>query len=420
MTPKKTNPAFTSFRIIGKKAQDLMQRASELKKSRGEEKVSDLPHEKEEALPEVRMQFAIGSVAKATVTILAIIIAAWAIYQLADKLLLLVLGLFVAAIIDPTVRMMEKWGFPRGVAILLHYFFLFFIILFLLVSLIPLIAQQLQNIALLLTQYVNNFMQNPMIQLPLVSPDVNARLTDLARSVLENLSIGQLSDAIQNLGRNMSTIAQSWVVFATKVAGSVVAFFVKAIIVLVLAFFIQLEKEKIFLWLAGFFPQRYRVYLDDKADAVHLKIGQWARGQATLGLAIGTLAFIALNILGMSEYAITLAVLAALTEFVPYIGPFIAAVPAVLIALSERGFVWALIVVGVYYVIQWCENNLLVPLIMKRAVGISPIAIMFAMLVGVSFPDLIHPILGLLLAVPATTIIGIFLDDWRRMRQKSK
>ena len=81
---------------------------------------------------------------------------------------------------------------------------------------------------------------------------------------------------------------------------------------------------------------------------------------------------------------------------------------------------WALIVAGVYYVIQWCENNLLVPLIMKRAVGISPIAIMFAMLVGVSFPAIVHPILGLLLAVPATTIIVIFLEDWRKSRQSKR
>ena len=139
-----------------------------------------------------------------------------------------------------------------------------------------------------------------------------------------------------------------------------------------------------------------------------------------LGLAIGLLVFVALNILGMGEYAATLAVLAAMTEFIPYVGPFIAAVPTVIIALSEGGVVWALIVLGVYYIIQWCENNLLVPLIMKRAVGLSPIAIMFAMLVGVSFPTIVHPILGLLLAVPAITIIAIFLDDWRRMRQNKR
>ena len=62
---------------------------------------------------------------------------------------------------------------------------------------------------------------------------------------------------------------------------------------------------------------------------------------------------------------------------------------------------------------EWGENNFLVPLIMKRAVGLSPIAIIFAMLVGISFPDIIHPILGILLAIPTTTIIAVFLEDAR-------
>jgi predicted PurR-regulated permease PerM len=70
-------------------------------------------------------------------------------------------------------------------------------------------------------------------------------------------------------------------------------------------------------------------------------------------------------------------------------------------------------------VIQWCENNLLVPLIMKRAVGLSPIAIIASMLIGMSFPAFLHPILGLLLAIPATTIVALFLEDWHAIRKKS-
>jgi predicted PurR-regulated permease PerM len=133
---------------------------------------------------------------------------------------------------------------------------------------------------------------------------------------------------------------------------------------------------------------------------------------------VGLLAFLALTILGM-PYALTLAVLAGFTEFIPYVGPFIAAIPAVLIALTQEGFLWAVILMGVYYVIQWCENNLLVPLIMKRAVGLSPIAIIASMLIGVSFPDFIHPILGLLIAIPATTIVTLFLEDWHTIREKN-
>jgi predicted PurR-regulated permease PerM len=151
-------------------------------------------------------------------------------------------------------------------------------------------------------------------------------------------------------------------------------------------------------------------YVDAKADAIHIKIGQWARGEAVLMFSIFALTLLALVILRM-PYALTLAVLAGFCEFIPAMGPLIAAVPAVLIALSQQGFVWAAVVMGVYYVIQWCENNLLVPLIMRRAVGLSPVAILFSMMIGVSFPDTIHPVLGVMLAIPTTTIIAIFLRD---------
>ncbi len=420
MTSKKSQKAFTSFRIIGKKAQDLLMRASqELRKDQKENSATtSFPVTEEQ--PQLTVNFSVSSIARSALTILGIIIALWAVYQMSDKLILLVLGFFLAAIIDPTVRMMEKWGIPRGIAILIHYFFIIFIVLFLLVSLIPIIAQQIQNIAVLITEFLNAFRQNPRIELPLLGPDVNERLTALARAIVDNLTITQFTNNLQTLGQSMSGVAQGWVAFATRVAGSVVGFFVQSVIVLAFTFFIQIEKEKLRSWLSSFFASRYRNYMDEKADAIYQKISQWARGQLLLGFTIGLLVFVALNILGMSEYAVTLAALAALTEFIPYIGPFIAAVPAVLIGLSQGGFMWALIVAGVYYVIQWCENNLLVPLIMKRAVGISPIAIMFAMLVGVSFPAIVHPILGLLLAVPATTIIVIFLEDWRKSRQSKR
>ena len=187
---------------------------------------------------------------------------------------------------------------------------------------------------------------------------------------------------------------------------------VKVVFVLVLAFFFQLEKEGVFRWVRVFLPYRYRRYAEGKAEAIHRKLAQWIHGQLMLSLAIGIIVFAALSVLRM-PYALTLAVLAAFTEFVPVIGPIFAAIPAVFIALAQSGMFSALIVSVVYYGIQWCENNLLVPLIMKRAVGLSPIAIMFAMLVGVSFPETIHPILGILLAVPLSTILSIFIQDYR-------
>lgn len=421
---KKQDEAFTSFRVLGKKAQDLIVRASnELQKRRKQQESapSDAPaREGKNDASTVTMRLSPLSALQVTLVVGAIFLGYHLIIQLKDVITLLGLGFFVAAIIDPGVRSMEKWGVPRGIGVLIHYVFALVVFVFLTVSLIPIIAEQLQQIAFLINSQVSAFIANPDFSwLPLIPAEVQRGLADLMSATLENLNIRDFTGALQSLSDSMSSVGVAGVQFVTSIAGGVAAFLAQLIIVLVLAFFIQMEREHVRHWVRGFLGTRSRLYLDDKAEAVHHKIGQWARGQLLLGLCIGLLVYIALLILGMDEYAATLGVLAGFTEFIPYIGPFIAAIPAVLIGITQGGFLWAVGIALVYYVIQWCENNLLVPLIMRRAVGLSPIAIICAMLSGLSFPDIIHPILGLLLAVPVTTIIAIFLDDWRQKHRAS-
>ncbi|MBI3331763.1 AI-2E family transporter [Candidatus Peregrinibacteria bacterium] len=414
MTPKQQPQAFTSLRIIGKKAQRLLARA---RQPREKEKVTPLPRPKEQE--EILVHLSVGSVVKSAFVILGIAFGVLLLYFLQDKIMLLILSIFLAAIIDPGVQSLHRLGFPRGLAILIQYFVALFLVLFLLISLIPIIAEQLQSIALFISQEVDFFLADPQISLPLFTDEVNVRLTLLVQNTLQELSIDRFTDALQGFGQDLSTAAQGSFRFVAGVAGSVVNFFVNLIVVLVLAFFIQLEKEKIIYWVRSFLPVRYRPYIDNKSEAIHMKLAQWARGQLLLCLSVGMLVFLALVILRM-PYALTLAILAGFTEFIPVVGPFIAAVPAVLIALTQEGFIWAVVLAAVYYVVQWCENNLLVPLIMKRAVGLSPVAIMFAMLVGISFPTIIHPVLGIILSIPLTTILALFLEDWREMRMARK
>lgn len=410
MTPsKRPARAFTSFRVLSSKAQELLQRARRM----GEQKepIQKAKFPTGPARQEMVVHLSSRSVLRATFTVLGVLAGAWLLVHLRDKILLLMLGVFIAVVIDPGVTTLERMRVPRPLGIIFHYIVAIVIILFLLFSLIPIIAQQLQQIALFISAEVNAFLADPRVALPLLSDETNLRLTSLIQNVLQELSIYQFTDALQSFGQNLATAAQGSLRFAAQLAGSVARFIANLIIVLVLGFFLELEKERIVGWVRSLFPRRMLSYIDTKADAIHTKIGQWARGQALLMFAIFALTLLALVILRM-PYALTLAVLAGICEFIPAVGPLIAAVPSVLIALSQQGFVWAAIVAGVYYIIQWCENNLLVPLIMKRAVGLSSVAILFAMLVGVSFADTVHPVLGVMLAIPSTTVLAIFLRDW--------
>ncbi len=369
-------------------------------------------------MPEVLVTISSKSVLKAALTILLVGVCAWLLFLLRDKLIILFLATFVSIVIDPTVHFLEQWKLPRGMAVILVYFVFLAIIIFLVASLIPIVAMQLQDLARLISESSDNFFLNPQVSLPFLPESYNQMLTNLMQVLLQDLDIRDRASALSQFGEQLSQTASSFIAFGANVAGSIVNFFFTLVLVLVLAFFMQMEKEKIREYIRFLFPRSYRMYIDHKVEAVYHKMSLWIRGQLILCLSIGTLVFIALMILGMQEYALTLALLAGFTEFIPVAGPIIAAIPAVLIAVTQQGWAWGLIVAAVYYAVQWSENNLLVPLIMKRAVGLSAIAILFAMLVGVSFPQTIHPILGIILAVPVTTIIAIFVADWQEMRKR--
>ncbi len=297
------------------------------------------------------------------------------------------------------------------------YFVFLGLAIFLVASLIPIVANELQNFAGYLNAQADAFINNPHFSLPFLSASLNAKLTIIAQNVVENLNLKDRASTLVRFSQNLSAAATTSLALAVSLAGSVFNLVASFILILFLTFFIQMEREKIKQFFRILLPLKYRGYYDEKAEAIYIKMSQWFQGQMILCLCIGILVFIALTILRV-PYALTLALLAGFTEFIPVAGPLLAAMPAVFIVLSKFGFVWALVIAGVYYVIQACENNLLVPLVMKHAVGLSPIVIMFGMLVGISFPDTVHPILGIILSVPTTTIIAIFLKDLIEARKR--
>jgi predicted PurR-regulated permease PerM len=410
---KKKQDSFQTFKLFGKQAQKLIDSARTRIQSKKKDQTVQSAHSTSQKSDDgIFMHLSIMSVVKATFAIVAIAAAVFICYQIRDKLLILFLAVFLSVVIDPGVSFLERLRIPRGFAIFFVYIVALAMLLFLVISLIPILAEQIQQMATRLAYSIDRFLANPILSIPLLGDDINSYLNTMLRDILADVYKGGALQTFQQFGKNLSSAAQGSIHFVVGVAGSVLQFVVKLIFVLVLCFFIQLEKEKILRWARVFLPYRLRRYFDVKAEAIHIKLGHWIRGQLILSLSIGILVFIVLKVLGM-QYALTLAVLAFFAEFVPVAGPIIAAIPAVFIALAQSGFFSAMIVAVVYYGIQWCENNLLVPLIMQRAVGLSPIAVIFAMMVGISFPSTIHPVLGVLLAVPVATILSIFIKDYR-------
>jgi len=114
-------------------------------------------------------------------------------------------------------------------------------------------------------------------------------------------------------------------------------------------------------------------------------------------------------ILGV-ENALVLSVLAGLLEIIPYFGPILSAIPAILFGFADGGITMALLVLGLFVIIQQFENHLIYPLVVKKVVGVSPIIVILALIVGAKLAGF----LGILLSVPVTSVVMEFIDDVQR------
>ncbi len=143
-------------------------------------------------------------------------------------------------------------------------------------------------------------------------------------------------------------------------------------------------------------------------------LGSWLVGQSILSVVIGSMTYIFLKVIGM-PFALPLAVAAGLLETIPSIGPFLAAIPAIMIGGIESGFVMAIVIGCGFSLIQVLENNYIVPKIMGGAVGVKPIWILIGVFTGLS----LFGVIGGLLAVPMIVLFQIsyeFYKEYLKLR----
>ncbi len=305
---------------------------------------------------------------------------------LAWKIRGILMGIFIAFILmsgfAPLVDWLVKKGFNKTVSVVITYFLLisFFVgILFFVIP--PLIAQ------------TREFLTNLPIYVSWVTGTFgNTSIPGVYIDSIIGILLSKLDSALSNI---------------LTVALNAFSLFVTFITVAVFSFYLLLERESIKRNIHIFFPHlpKQRVY--SLSYKIEEKLGAWVRGQALLMVIIGVTTYIGLTILGV-EFALPLAVIAGLLEIVPIIGPIVSVIPAVLVAFIQSPIL-AVGVVALYLLIQQLENTIIVPKLMEKAVGLSPLLIIFALLVGGS----LFGLLGAIIAVPAAAIGHVIFEDFR-------
>lgn len=316
------------------------------------------------------------------------------LYLIRDIIVIFIFALIIASAMTPIVNTLEKIKIPRVIGTLVVYILFFGIIAFLLYLVIPSIAKDFEK-------FSSNF------------PDYVEKLTLKFQSFTDRFSkyqrvIDQLAIILNNVRDSLKGSASNMFSAALNVFGGVFSFF----LILVISFYISVQKKGIQRVLTAIIPLHYRDYLLDLWERAQKKLGRWLQGQLFLGLIVGSMVYIGLYFLDV-KYALILALIAGIFEIFPYIGPVLASIPAIIIGLLQAPIL-GLWVIILYVAIQQIENYLIVPLVIGKVVGLNPIVVILALLIGGKLGGL----LGMILAVPLTAVFAEFLKDLIKKRKK--
>ncbi len=323
-----------------------------------------------------------------TIVILAL---AWLLFILRDVVLIVLTAVVISSAVEPGVRAMTRQRIPRVAAVLILYVLLFSLFFLLFYFFFPSVLKDFGTFAASLPQYLDTFTHSSaytayssMLGLPSAAEISTNEMVTSFRSMFD----------ISGGGGSFTA--------ATKIFGGLFSF----ILIVVFSFYFAVVETGVDDFIRIVSPRKQQAYLQDLWKRSQHKIGLWMQGQLILGVLIGTFVYLALLLLQV-PHALVLAVIAALFELIPVFGPILAAVPAIIIAAVSGGPFWGLVVAGVYMLIQQFENHLIYPQVVTRVVGVPPLLVILALIIGAELAGL----LGVILSVPVAATLQELVKD---------
>ncbi len=290
----------------------------------------------------------------------------WILFQIRDILFLLFISFLLMTALRPLVDLLIRFRIPRILSIIVIYIVVFGFFGASLASAIPSLAIQISRLL--------------------------QELPSIVARVLPSMGVD-----ISSITQQIAPISENVV----KVTVSIFSNLITLMTVLVFTFYLLLERKNAEKLLTSWMGEEGARRVIEIFRMIENRLGAWVRGEMLLMVVIGFFVYFGLLLLHV-EFALPLAILAGLLEIVPIIGPIISAIPAVFVALGTSPFL-AMSVVALYFIVQQVENNLIVPLVMKKSVGISPLVSITALMVGGKLAG----ITGAMLAVPVLLVMQV-------------
>jgi len=324
-----------------------------------------------------------------------IILGLWFLFLVRDVIVLLIVSLIFVSAIEPAVDFLQKRKVPRAASVLGLYAVLISIFSLAVSFLVPTISQQIGELTRdypAYSQKVTDFFLA-----------VNSFITRNHINIDTNQILGSFGSEISNFSQN---------IFSTTLG--IFSSIISLIVIFSLTFYMSVEEDGIKKFIAQVVPKRHHDYALNLAERVKHKIGSWLIGQFFLMFIIFLIVYIGLTLAGI-PYALILAIFAGIMEIIPYVGPIISAIPGVALGflVSPTAGILALVV---YVLSQQLENHIITPQVMKKAVGLNPVTVILALLIGAKLAGTI----GAILAIPVATSLSLVVKDYMEYRAKSQ
>ncbi len=323
---------------------------------------------------------------KIILKIVIVFLGLWFLFLIRDILVLLIIALILTAALEPLINWLEKKKIPRSLSIMLVYFFLFLTIGGMFSFLIPAVIYQFKELMQKFPQYLNSFSEQFYV------------FKNYLHDQGVNLEIEQL---VNQAGNGLTYSSKS--IFSTTLG--VFSGFISTIAIFSLTFYMLVRKDGIEEFLQVIIPENYISRVIEITHKIKHKLSWWMLGQLSIMFIIFLLDFTVLYLLNI-PYALTLAVIGGTLELIPYAGPILSTIIASIVGFFVSPII-GFFVLGSYIIIQQIENHIILPQIMKKAVGLNPAIVILVILIGAKLAG----IMGAILAVPLATALGVVIKE---------
>lgn len=318
------------------------------------------------------------------ILLLVLIIIFWDKIQ--NILLELLLGSLLAYMLEPAVYFLtRKNKISRNMAILIVFCILLLTIIGIFIFVIPILSRNISDLVKNLPETMDNLLDK-MKELT-SNPEINEKISKIAQASYDKI-LSNISRVIENISG-----------YALDIAGSIIEVVVGILTTFVLAVYMMKDKKQIFENFLGWFPFSWRETVKGTMDELGRILSKFLQGQILIALIIGTAETIGLMLIGV-PYAVLLGIIGGISNLIPYFGPVIGAVPAVISAIfiSPMKAIWVIIL---FVAAQQFDNNFLSPRIIQGSLGIHPITTIVVIFIGGEF----FALWGILLAVPVYAVL---------------